>query len=451
MLIRELHIQNFRRFEDLRVTFEKDLTVLVARNGHGKSSILEAITILLGPFVGAFDLGRAKGLTARDARCSLTSSTMEPRQSWPVRVEGMIEYTDASLRPELMESICSKERITLSATIARELVGLKSRTTMRDASELSLHGKDLQASIHRADEVVLPVIAYYGTGRLWKAHKNIQRKQVLTQNRSLGYEDCLSPASNFVQVQQWMDRANRARNQEQERKEGELWGPRLQGIQKAVDSVLAEDGWSQFAYSYDYEELSMVHTDHGRLAVSQMSDGVRGVVSLVADLAFRCMRLNSPMGEDAVLATKGIVLIDEVDQHLHPGWQQRILHAIRQAFPNVQFIVTTHSPEVLTTVESRQIRILSDGKCYGAPAGTLGAESSRLLQTVLGLKNLRPPVSEVAELNEYLELVYTGRSKDPRALVLRTKLDQRYQGHEPALLEADLVIENQEWEAAAAP
>jgi predicted ATP-binding protein involved in virulence len=172
---------------------------------------------------------------------------------------------------------------------------------------------------------------------------------------------------------------------------------------------------------------------------------------LVADLAFRCMRLNSFMGENAVQETKGIVLIDEVDQHLHPGWQQRILQAVRRAFPKIQFIVTTHSPEVLSTVESRQIRILKDGKCYGAPPGALGAESSRLLQTVLGLKSLRPPVNEVDELNEYLELVYTGRWKDPRAIALRQKLDQLYQGEEPALLEADLQIENQEWEAVAGP
>lgn len=442
MLIRELHIQNFRRFEDLMLSFEEDLTVLVARNGHGKSSILEAITILLGTFVGAFDLGRAKGLSARDARRSLDPNTKEPRQDWPVRIEGRVQFP----APFGLD-----HEMTLVHHLARELAGPKSRTTTREVSELTTFGQRLQASIHRAEDVALPVIAYYGTGRLWKAHKNIQRKQVLTQNRSLGYEDCLSPASNFVQVQQWMDRASRARSQELERKEGELWGPRLQGIQQVVDSVLAEEGWSQFSYSYDFEELSMVHPDHGRLAVSQMSDGVRGVVSLVADLAFRCMRLNSPLGENAIQKTKGIVLIDEVDQHLHPGWQQRILQAIQRAFPKIQFIVTTHSPEVLTSVESRQIRILEDGKCYGAPAGTLGAESSRLLQTVLGLKNLRPPVNAVAELNEYLELVYTGRWKDPRAIALRQKLDGLYQGEEPALIEADLQIENQEWEAEAAP
>lgn len=441
MLIRELHIQNFRRFEDLKVTFEEDLTVLVARNGQGKSSILEAVTILLGTFIGAFDLGRAKGIAARDARISLQPGTKEPRQDWPVRVEGIVQFPAALMNQEM----------AVDHSLARVLAGPKSRSTRLEVESLTFYGHQLQAAIHRADEVELPVIAYYGTGRLWKAHKNIQRKQVLSQNRSLGYEDCLSPASNFVQVQQWMDRASRARSQEIERKEEEHWGPRLKGIQKAVDSVLEEEGWSQFAYSYDYEELSMVHPDHGRLAVSQMSDGVRGVVALVADLAFRCMRLNSPLGEDAIQKTKGIVLIDEVDQHLHPGWQQRIIQAIRRAFPKIQFVVTTHSPEILSTVESRQIRILQGNKCYGAPAGTLGAESSRLLRTVLGLKNLRPPINEVAELDEYLELVFTGRWKDPRALALREKLDLLYQGEEPALLEADLQIENQEWEAAAAP
>ena len=177
-----------------------------------------------------------------------------------------------------------------------------------------------------------------------------------------------------------------------------------------------------------------------------MSDGVRGVVSLVADLAFRCMRLNSPIGEDAILETRGIVLIDEVDQHLHPGWQQRILQAIRRAFPNIQFIVTTHSPEVLSTVDSPQIRILQDGKCFAAPPGALGAESHRLLHDVLGLKDSRPPIQAVEELKEYLALVDQEKWESNRAKELRSILDARYQGYEPSLLEADLHIENRMWE-----
>jgi predicted ATP-binding protein involved in virulence len=159
------------------------------------------------------------------------------------------------------------------------------------------------------------------------------------------------------------------------------------------------------------------------------------------------MRLNSPLGEEAIQKTKGIVLIDEVDQHLHPGWQQRILQAIRRAFPNIQFIVTTHSPEVLSTVESHQIRILRDNKCYAAPPGALGAESHRLLHDVLGLEDARPPIPAVDDLNEYLNLVNQEKWDTKRAIELRTLLDIRYQGYEPQLLEADLYIENRIWES----
>ena len=436
MLIRDLHVQNFRRFEDLKISFEEDLTVLVARNGHGKSSILEAITILLGTFVGAFDLGRAKGITPRDARRSLQSGTNEPRQHWPVRVGGTVQFP-MPFGPD--------QEMPLAHQLARTLNGPKSRTTRMEVEFLTAYGHHLQRLIHRAEDVEMPIVAYYGTGRLWKAHKNIQRKQVLTQNRSLGYEDCLSPASNFVQVQQWMDRASRARSQELERKENDLWGPRLKGIQKAVDSVLAEEGWTEFAYSYDYEELSMLHPGHGRLAVSQMSDGVRGVVSLVADLAFRCMRLNSFMGENAVQETKGIVLIDEVDQHLHPGWQQRILTALRRAFPKIQLVITTHSPEVLTTVDWHQIRILEEGECMLPPAGTLGAESHRLLKDVLGLQDFRPPIPEVNDLRDYLRMIEEGAQDTQQAQQLRKVLASRYQGNEPQLNRAERRTRNREW------
>jgi len=441
MLIRELHIQDFRRFSDLRISFEEDLTVLVARNGQGKSSILDAITILLGTYVGAFDLGSSAGIKARDARRSMDLETMEPKQSWPVRIEGRV----AIPKPE--KEILTEKVKTYS--IARELKGPKLRTTTAEAAAITDYGRTLQAEIYENSDVSLPVVAYYGTGRLWKAHKNMQRQRVLTENRSLGYEDCLTPSSNFVQVQQWMAKATYAKVQSSEmisRPSSSILPARLKAIQKAVDYVLKEEGWSDFRFDFDYEELSMSHDQHGPLPVSQMSDGVRSVVSLVADLAFRCMRLNGSHGEDSVQKTRGIVLIDELDQHLHPGWQQRILPALREAFPKVQFIVTTHSPEVLSTVESRQIRILQDGECLAAPPGTLGAESQRLLQDVLGLKDARPPIPAVDELKEYLALVDQEQWDSNRAKELRAILDTRYQGYEPRLFEADLHIENRMWE-----
>jgi predicted ATP-binding protein involved in virulence len=443
MLIRELHIQNFRRFEDLKVSFEDDLTVLVARNGQGKSSILDAITVLLGPFVGAFDLGRSKRFAPADARQEMYQDTKTFMLSahWPIRVEGTVAFplTDSN---ELSNNLQDHQ-------IARQLSSYKGSTTVGEAACLRRYGQALQDNINRGADNILPVLVYYGNGRLWKTNKNLSRKKILSENRSIGYEDCFSSSSNYLQVQQWIAKATLLKLQQFD----PLFAPHsgmmascLEAIQQAVDSVLKDEGWSGFGYYLGMEELAMFHNELGLLPVSQLSDGIRGVVALVADLAFRCVRLNGFYGQFAPEESNGIVLIDEIEQHLHPGWQQRILPALREAFPKIQFIVTTHSPEVLSTVDSQQIRILQDGKCFAAPPGALGAESHRLLHDVLGLKDPRPPIPAVAELKEYLALVDHEQWDGNRAKELRTILDARYQGYEPKLLEADLHIENRIWE-----
>lgn len=117
------------------------------------------------------------------------------------------------------------------------------------------------------------------------------------------------------------------------------------------------------------------------MKVSQLGDGVRCMVGLVGDLACRCAMLNISMGRDAVKSARGVVLIDEIDLHLHPAWQQTIISDFQKAFPKLQLIVTTHSPQVLSTVHGENIRILDRdrngavfagkpiGQSYGEPSG----------------------------------------------------------------------------------
>ncbi|WP_250666481.1 AAA family ATPase, partial [Escherichia coli] len=106
---------------------------------------------------------------------------------------------------------------------------------------------------------------------------------------------------------------------------------------------------------------------------------------MIGDIAYRCIKLNPHLGGDAARQTRGVVLIDEVDMHLHPRWQQIILTQLREVFPQIQFVITTHSPQVLTSVPSECIRILKDNKVYSAPPGTEGSEPERMLRQVLGL------------------------------------------------------------------
>lgn len=180
----------------------------------------------------------------------------------------------------------------------------------------------------------------------------------------------------------------------------------FKAVQQTVDTMLkSHTGWHGLQYSAEHEELVLNHDTHGQLKVSQLSDGIRNMLALVGDIAYRCYKLNAHQGEAAPRRTHGIVLIDEVDMRLHPGWQQTVLNDLTANFPNLQFIVTTHSPQVITSVASENVRVLSDGQVFAAPPGTEGGESSRILQRVFLVKPRPRLNSATQELDEYLKLV----------------------------------------------
>ena len=140
-------------------------------------------------------------------------------------------------------------------------------------------------------------------------------------------------------------------------------------------------------YNLDMDDLDIEYIDSSfnvqRTALSQLSDGYRSTLSLIADIAYRMALLNPSLGKD-VLKTPGIVLIDEVDLHLHPIWQARILGDLRSIFPNIQFVVTTHVPAVISSVRSQQVRIIADGEKALTPAIEIyGSDAGRVLTSIM--------------------------------------------------------------------
>ena len=177
-----------------------------------------------------------------------------------------------------------------------------------------------------------------------------------------------------------------------------------------------------------------------KLELDQLSDGQRAVLALAADLAWR-MAQGNPHLEDP-LASEAIVLIDEVELHLHPSWQQRILNDLQRTFRNAQFIVSTHSPQVLTTVEPEHVVELArkDGRIVaGSAAGwTYGAEAGDVLSVVMGVDER--PVNDFTEaLALYRRLVSEGQGESEKAVELRATLE-RLSPDDPALARADLEI-----------
>ncbi|WP_431051271.1 AAA family ATPase [Roseateles sp. L2-2] len=427
MRLTRIKLKNYRRFDEFEISLHPELTVIAARNGQGKTTILEAIAASLGPFIGAFDSGKSEHIRRTDARYGPVGNGLENEQNFPVLI-------DAALSEPAQ------------IVWQRALYSAKGRTTSREAAPLASLGASLQTQLRHDAETPLPVIRYYSSKRLWVSHKSSSTKATLTESRTVGYEDCLSSLSSFVQLQEWMRKASLAVVQQRDQPgyEGSDLQPRLRGIADAVDAVMAGEGWSHFHYSLVFEELAMVHADHGALPISLLSDGVRAMISLAADLALRCVRLNGFLKERAPRESSGIVLIDEVDLHLHPAWQQQVMQSLRSAFPKLQFIVSSHSPQVLSTVKRESVRVVfkdTEGR-WQAPAPDqeiLGLESAVALNDVMGVNPI-PPVEEAQLIADYTAVIERGQHDSADGQVLRDRLLAVYGAGHPVLIDADRLI-----------
>ncbi|HKM38603.1 MAG TPA: AAA family ATPase [Thiopseudomonas sp.] len=460
MLLKQLNLKNFRCYENLSLAFHPKLTVLVAINGEGKTTILDALRIGFWPFVSQFDLARtayndpANTLTTDDVRITQMSSggvqfqtLNQMTRHLPCKIQLECEFKNQSYEWARVRKSEAKNSRTLDGIGCKRIKGL---------------AKNLQEKIRdpQAQSQALPLFGYYGTGRLW-SHKRVTSSkktgdEVSKNIRTFAYQDCLDPASSFRQFEEWFSQVFKiAREQqikalEQDKKlrlEETSAYQLIQVVQTTVNHILEPLGWHSLAYSEQLDQsLILQHSKQGVLKVSQLSDGIKNMLGMVADIAYRCVQLNSHLGLQAAEDTTGVIMIDEVDMHLHPQWQQSVLGSLMKAFPSLQFVVTTHSPQVLTTVASESIRIFKDGEVYSAPKGSQGAEASRLLTRIFGVAT-RPPLEEnTKNLEEYAQLVYADKWNTESALKLRKKLDEIFGNEEPKLTELDLYIENREWE-----
>jgi predicted ATP-binding protein involved in virulence len=156
-------------------------------------------------------------------------------------------------------------------------------------------------------------------------------------------------------------------------------GRALAAFEDAVTRFLP--GYSHLRVAGDERPRLLIDRGGTTVAVRQLSDGERGTLALVLDLTRRLAQANPEMTDPAAEA-EAVVLIDEIDLHLHPKWQRQIVRNLTAAFPRCQFIATTHSPQVIGEVEHDRIQIIADGQVY-SPTHSYGVDSSRVLEEVL--------------------------------------------------------------------
>lgn len=436
--LNSLKLRNFRCFADCEIHFDSELTVLVARNGQGKTALLDAVALAHGLFIDTVSgTSSWSGFEKRDVR-----RIREGDQT--IRASGVVEFVAQST----IEGQELTWRRWMRNDAQRAVTSKKESKPLIGASE-EIHHR--LATPGEQEAFSIPLVAYYGTGRCWNGNPvdYVPTRDKPSNERCLGYVNCLDGAAKYGLFVEWYESAFlllREHTPVTGTKKASRPEFLLASVNRAVDRVLEpETGWRGLYWNVDDRQLILTHPVHGQLPLDFMSDGVRSTAALVADVAHRCARLN-PHLEDAARDTPGILIIDEVDLHLHPQWQQMILGMLREAFPNLQLITSTHSPQVISTVPTKNIRIVDRDEINAAPPGTDGAEAQRILEDVFQVP--ARPKTEMAELlDEYLRLVNKREWASEAAIGLRERLDEWSKGEEPKLLEADLQIENMKWEA----
>ena len=369
MFLKSMTLHNFRCFSDLKVNFNNRLTVLVGNNGAGKSTVLEAAAIAAGTLTSAMDGLTNYGIKKSDAhyKCFDLGSNVDVQPQFPVEITavGTIDGQEISW--------------------VRNLNSAKGRGGLASAKEMTRIAENYQSRMRSGDkELKLPIISYYGTGRLWNQHREKKNDIFEKNSRSNGYIDSLDGAANDKLMMKWFQKMTM-----QQFQRGELI-PEFTAVRMAMEQVFASiAGVSdvQVQFNLDTSDIDILYFDknkeHIRIPVSLLSDGYKCTISLIADIAY-CMAILNPQLLDKVLTeTEGIVLIDEIDLHLHPSWQKRILKDLMEVFPKVQFIVSTHAPEVINSAKQESIVVLSHNTVMPAMNETYGKDANTILREVM--------------------------------------------------------------------
>ena len=409
MKLARVEIENYRAIEKLDLPLDPRLTVLHGDNGHGKTSVLGAIATGLGSIPGQLpDVSGVRFLQSdrRGSRQLRVGLTTVDGIAWERRVGGPQKRNVLRELKEVVEAIVKADR---------EGTG-------------PLH---------------LPIVAFYDTDRAVFDSPQRRRGFITEFPRYRALQGALSARTDFRDFFQWFyAKENEELREQKEQGNFDYQLKDLQSVRSAIEAMLP--GVSQPRIKLHPLRFVVSQVGDGnpeQLSINQLSGGYRIMLALAADLARRMAQGNPHL--DDPLQSEAIVLIDEVELHLHPSWQQRILGDLARTFPNTQFIVSTHSPQVLTTVKPEcivELRREQDGIVDDrTSAPTYGAEAGDVLATVMGVDE-RPGGNEFAkQLQRYTDLVADGKGESPEGVRLRQELDAM-SPRDPALDRADIEI-----------
>ncbi|MGL4761031.1 MAG: AAA family ATPase [Sarcina sp.] len=387
MYLKKISIENFKSIENLEINLESGFNLIIGNNGVGKTSILEAISVGISGFIGGIDGVNNENFTIDEIRCEtelLGQGSYNIKYRTPVKVECMVE-----LRNEEYTWIRQKKSIKASRTT------VEPRDICKKATELSDDSSQ-----------VLPVLNYQSVSRMWAQKKEKIKNEFDTKNfsRNIGYIDCLAQESNNKLLLNWCRKMEQISWQEDKKiAEYEV----VKNTVAQFMSIMNESHVSKVFYDKKREEL--IYIDENEvLPIRLLSAGYQSLIWMVFEISYRMSVLNPNLLENTNKETDGIVLIDELDLHLHPRWQWKVVSALQNVFPKVQFIATTHSPIIISSCKDERVISLKENSTvtynkslYGIGINDVLSEYQGSNSIASGIKKMLEDFYFSMEQNEY--------------------------------------------------
>jgi predicted ATP-binding protein involved in virulence len=445
--INSLELTNFRGITSLNLALDPNLTVIIGDNGAGKTTILDAAANLLKKWVGV--------ITGKEQSENIIfhqSDIKNDEQNLHVGLEvfynlniseDFFEYSDSydeSLDDEpnqIFNTTYSVSNISFGLGLTRGDTAFQEDEFTDDdaifATKFTEARRYLSDAVVKKAAINLPILAYYSSVRnssnfdSFIQKNNTDRFELLTT-----YDNALTgEAFNFATFYRWFEwQYNKSgHNIENNRL--------LKVVCDSIYSVLSygDAQYSNLSINYDLPNGELCIEKAGQiLRVNQFSSGEKSIFALVADLARRLAIANPEATEP--LKGSGIVLVDEIDLHLHPRWQRALMPALSETFPNIQWVVTTHSPLLLGQVHKQNIAILNNGIVNQPNEETFGKDLNRLLQIFTVSKYPQDIQDKITNMFRYLEL-----EKIAEAKPIYDELREMWGDNDAVVLEAEVLFD----------
>ncbi len=415
--MKKITLNNYRCFENLPLEFSSKVNLLIGDNASGKTTIIRAISTALSSFFAGFsdENTRFTGLDKDDFKIVRAEETLANES--PIRVK--------------FEWLGKEGELVLSSA--------KGRTLQDPLKEIKKLGTEMYKGMFQDGKQIkaLPMFTSFSTADIHKPRKfGNEIFKRYEHKPSFGYFECLQ-GDGFMRY--WTLRLLVLR----EGRTGEL---EVEGVLNALKKALGPEGCNIIS-DVDIRPIqgNIYYTlsDKRETDTDNLSDGYRRLINIVLDLAFRCMLLNKGIyGLEACAKTEGTVLIDEIDLHLHPTLQAVVMKGLQNAFPNIQFIITSHAPMIMSSIpfeEGNKIIKLNYSESNGYEANEtklFGMDASTILETELNIPSRDANVQ--SSLDEIFDLIDEEDIEGAKAKLNVMKLI--FDGTLPELAKAESMI-----------